>query len=308
MDLLADIGGTNARIAFRTGAAIAMPPYLRRTADFPSLAALLRDVLAEVGAEIKQAALAVAGPVSGDHIRLTNLPWQFSTADLAQSLAVDRLVVENDVAAMAWALPALGSEHIEPLTPHINTNSGPKVIVAPGTGLGMAALAPDRRGGWIAVAGEGGHAGVALPPGLSTDVAALHGREGGWSWEDLLSGVGLPRLYKALGGQPSVDTPEGVTTRAAAKETLALRAMDLFSHLLGAFAGDVALMFAARGGCYIGGGLLPSIGPLFKPALFLESFCDKDRFSDYMKSISVHLLTHPYPALVGLGVLLDREP
>lgn len=306
MDLLADIGGTNARVTFRAGQDMSGPVHFRRTADFPSLAALLRDVMAEAGAAPARAALAVAAPISGDEIGGINLPWRFSVAELTAALGVKRIAVENDVAAAAWALTALGPGHTSPLTPLITSSSGAKVVVAPGTGLGIAALTPDHRGGWVAVASEGGHAGVALPPGITgQDRDLLHGRRDGWSWEDFLSGVGLPRLYHALGGK--ADTPEAVTTRAAAQETLAIRTMDIFSRLLGAFAGDVALMFAGRGGCYLAGGLLGAVGPLFKVELFLAGFRDKDRFTGYMADIPVYFLTHPHPALVGLGVLLDRE-
>ncbi|MHB1206760.1 MAG: glucokinase [Rhodospirillaceae bacterium] len=308
MDLLADIGGTNARVTFRAGQDMSGAVHLRRTADFPSLAALLRDVIAEAGAAPARAALAVAGPVSGDEIRLTNLPWRFSVTGLTVALGVKRMVVENDVAAAAWALTALGPGDISSLTPLITPSSGAKVVVAPGTGLGIAALAPDHRGGWVAVASEGGHAGVALPPGITgQDRDLLHARRDGWGWEDFLSGVGLPRLYHALGGHAAVDTPEAVTARATAEEALAIRAMDIFSRLLGAFAGDVVLMFAGRGGCYLAGGLLGAVGPLFKAELFLAGFRDKDRFSGYMADIPVYFLTHPHPALAGLGVLLDRE-
>lgn len=302
LDLLADIGGTNARVVFRDEAA--SPVHLRRTADFPGLEALLADVVAEAGARPRRIALAVAGPVTGDDISLTNLPWRFSARALAAHFGAS-VVIENDVAAAAWALAALDSRQLLPLTETAAQPEGAKVVVAPGTGLGVAALVPDRRGGWCAVASEGSHAGFASPHCLAADDrAALKACDA--SWEDLVSGIGLPRLYRALGGNAAVDTPEAVTERATDREALAVRTLDMFSLLLGAFAGDAALMFAGRGGCYLAGGLLASLGDLFKPDLFLKGFHDKDRFRDYISAIPVYRVVHPQPALVGLGVMLDR--
>lgn len=304
MDLLADIGGTNARVAFRGSTGALGQVYLRRTADYAGLEALLSDVMREAGARPRRAALAVAGPVSGDDISLTNLPWRFSVNALAAHLGA-KVTVENDVAAAAWALMALDATQTAPLTPGQADGRGAKVVVAPGTGLGVAALVPDPRGGWCAVASEGSHAGMALPGDLAEDDrAALKACDA--SWEDLVSGLGLARLYRALGGGPAVDTPETVTERAVEREALAVRTLDMFSLLLGAFAGDAVLMFAGRGGCYLAGGLLASIGGMFKPDLFLKGFGDKGRFAGYMAGVPVHRIVHPQPALIGLGVMLDR--
>ncbi|MBX7201146.1 MAG: glucokinase, partial [Rhodospirillaceae bacterium] len=158
---------------------------------------------------------------------------------------------------------------------------------------------------WCAAASEGGHAGMALPRGLAAeDRGALKACD--TSWEDLVSGIGLARLYRALGGDAAVDTPEAEAARADDDAARAVRALDVFSLLLGAFAGDAVLMFAGRGGCFLAGGLLTSIGGLFKPDLFLKGFRDKDRFSGYMADIPVFRITHPQPALAGLGVVLDR--
>ncbi len=304
MDLLADIGGTNARVAFRDASGALSHIHLRRTADFPALAALLADVAREAGAAPRRVALAVAGPVTGDEVALTNLPWRFSAQALAADLGAQEIVVENDVAAIAWALTALETSHIAALT-GVKPGAGAKVVVAPGTGLGIGALVPDRRGGWCAAASEGSHAGLALPACLAgRDRSALASCN--VSWEDVVSGMGLPRLYRALGGDAAIDTPEAVTARATDKDALAARTLDVFSLLLGAFAGDAVLMFAGRGGCYLAGGLLPSLGALFAPAMFLKGFGDKGRFSAYMAEVPVFRITHPQPALLGLSVLLDR--
>lgn len=280
------------------------PVYLRRAADFSSLAALLTDVRREAGAAPSRAALAVAGPVTGDVVQLTNRPWRFSATSLAAETGIREIVLENDVAAVAWALTVLDPSQTAPLTA-VAIGGGARVVIAPGTGLGVSALVPVRHG-WTAVASEGSHAGLALPHSIAAeDRTALMTL--GTGWEDLVSGIGLARLYRALGGSAAVEAPEAVTERAHDREALAVRTVDMFSRLLGAFAGDAVLMFAARGGCYLAGGLLASLGGLFNPAVFLEGLRDKGRFADFMADIPVSRITHPHPALLGLGVLLDKN-
>ena len=307
MDLLADIGGTNARIAFRADNRLLEPVHLRRTADFPSLGALLKHVIADAGAKPTRAALAVAGPVVGDHIRLTNLPWSFSAPGLAGELGVERLAVENDVAAMAWAVAEARAEDVVTLTPGVAPGAGSKIVVAPGTGLGMAALAPAGKGRWIAVPSEGGHAYAAPSPALTPEQRRAIWTEGRvHSWEDLVSGIGLPRLYQCLGGGPGVPS-ETISARAAAGEAAARATLDAFSSLLGAFAGDAAMIAGARAGCYIAGGLLPSLGAQFRTDLFLTGFRAKERFTDYVSTIPVFMLKHPHAALLGLAYFLDQN-
>jgi glucokinase len=303
MDLLADIGGTNARVTFRSATGAALPVFTRNTGKFPDLSALLQDVIAEVGMAPQRAAIAVAGPVTGEIVTLTNLPWTFSAPQLAVDLSVNRLIVENDVAAMAWALSTLTQHDVVPLTPGPVTTAT-KVLVAPGTGLGVAALAARGDRGWTVVASEGGHARFAPPPALA-EANGLMTQSEGWSWEDLVSGSGLPRLYRVLDGPDRPATPEAVTSLAFGGNPAAVRCMDIFCQLLGAFAGDMALVFGAKGGCYLAGGLIGSIGPLFKPDLFLAGFREKDRFGVYMADIPAVVVTHPHPALAGLAARLD---
>jgi glucokinase len=305
MDLLADIGGTNARIAFREPGAVPDRVYLRRTADYPSLETLLLDVMREAGAAPRRAALAVAGPVTGDVVSLTNLPWTFSALALRRDLNVVEMLIENDVAAMAWAIPGATGAELDALTPELSGVHGPKLIVAPGTGLGMAALVPTRRGRWVAVASEGGHAYAGPSPAIDRATrAAIWADDAMHTWEGLVSGVGLPRLFRQLGG--AADTPpEQITARATAGDARALATMDAFARLLGAFAGDAAMILGARGGCYLAGGLIGSMGALFKPAPFVEGFRAKERFTGYVSTIPLYVVKLGFPALAGLGALLD---
>ena len=285
LDLLADIGGTNARIAFR--AADASPRvHTRESANFPSLEALLADVIAEAAVKPTRAAIALAGPVHGDAVQLTNLPWRVERAALAQALGVTALALTNDLEAVAWALPHLTGADL------VGWRERPH--------LGVGALIPSGRG-WAAAPSEGGHALAVMPRETPEPLRKL------WrlkpSWEDLISGAGLLRIYKALGGTAA--TPAAVSAHAAAHDPLAIEAVGFFSEVLGACAGDMAMIFAAKGGCYIGGGVVPALGPLFDVARFIAGFSDKGAYGPYVDAIAINLIAHPYPALAGLSAVLD---
>lgn len=302
-DLVADIGGTNARVAFRTNGQIGTP-HLRRTADFASLKDLLADVIQTAHVRPRRAALALAGPITEDIVRFTNLPWSFSGKALAQGLGVEQLLLENDVAAIAWSLPQLTSADLSVLR-----NGQPvhatKVVIAPGTGVGMSALTPIGNQ-WAVVNSEGGHAYAA------SEVLGTYGpkiwREGvPLSWEQLLSGDGLLMMYRATARSIKAKTPADVTALARASDDDARNVLDMYARLLGACAGDMAMIFGARGGGYIAGGIVPALGDLFPIPAFESGFLSKGDFEPYVKPIPVFLVTHPYPALHGLGQLLDRH-
>lgn len=299
IDLLADIGGTNARVAFRENGAPWGKVHTRETADFASLDALLADVITQAEAKPTRAAIALAGPVQCDAVQLTNLPWRVERSALARELGVSALALANDLEAVAWALPHLTAADVVSWR-DLPYRAGARVVVASGTGLGVGALVPNARG-WAAVPSEAGHALAVMPRETPEPLRKL------WrlkpSWENLISGAGLLRIYKALGGTAA--TPAAVTAHAAASDPLALEAVGFFSELLGACAGDMAMIFAAKGGCYIGGGVVPALGPLFDVARFIAGFSDKGAYAPYVDAIAINLIAHPYPALVGLSAVLD---
>lgn len=304
IDLLADIGGTNARIAFRKDCEPWPQVFLRRTTDFKSLTDLLANVITEAGAKPTRALVAVPGPVSGETITLTNLPWQFARAELAGDLGVPSLSIVNDLEAVAWSLPHLASGDIVTWRTAAPSRAA-RVVVAPGTGLGVSALAPHGNT-WTAVPSEGGHALAVMPRAAPQRAHAL------WRtnpcWEDLLSGSGLLRIYHALAGTTKgAANPAEVTALAEAGDPAALEAIGFFSELLGGCAGDLAIIFGAKGGCYIAGGVVPALGKLFDIARFIAGFSDKGNYGPYVDAIPLHLIAHPYPALVGLAALLDSR-
>jgi len=303
-DLVADIGGTNARVAFRSGGRIGTP-HLRRTADFASLRDLLTDVIGAAHIRPHRAALALAGPVTGDTFTFTNLPWSFSGRTLAQELGVEQLLLENDVAAIAWSVPQAPTTELAVLRPGKPARAA-KVVIAPGTGLGMSALAPVGDDRWTVLSSEGGHAYAAsevmgpLAPKIWHDGAPM-------TWEQLLSGEGLLNIYRHTARNIKAKTPADVTTLAKSGDDDARNGLELYAKLLGSCAGDMALIFSARGGCYIAGGVVPALGDLFSPHAFEAGFVAKENFATYVKAIPVFLMTDPYAALAGLGYLLDQN-
>lgn len=303
IDLLADIGGTNARVAFRKHGAPSPQVFLRKAADFASLDDLLADVIKGAGVTPTRGAVALPGPVVGEVIQLTNLPWQVERKALAAHLGAPTLHIVNDLQAVAWSLPHLANADVA------SWRTGPRVdaarvVVAPGTGLGVSALVPDGAR-WTAVPSEGGHALAVMPRATPERLQRL------WrtapSWEDLLSGNGLFRMYQMLGGPTDAATPADVTALAEANDARALEAIGFFSELLGGCAGDMAMIFGAKGGCFIAGGVVPALGKLFDVARFMAGFSDKGSYGPYVDAIPLALITHPYPALVGLAALVDAS-
>ena len=306
--LVADIGGTNGRIALAEPSQGVADPVNLKCADYDCLEQLLREAMARLGARPKNAAIAIAGLVTGDAVELTNLDWEFSTNTMRQALGLDCLHVINDFTAVAWALPRLGQAQCSPIgaTPAV-ANGLAKAVIGAGTGLGMSGLIPGP-GGWAAVSGEGGH--VAFAPTDDQQIAVLQRlrvKFGRVSLERVLSGPGLLNLYIALaeigGVRPTLDTPEAVTAAGAADPANAAQAM--FSTILGTAAGDLALTLGAFGGVYVAGGIVAAMGACFDSGAFRAAFTDKGRFQKTLTETPTYLITEPNPALVGLGALID---
>lgn len=298
-DLLADIGGTNARVTFPRAEKTPARVYLRQTADFASLEALLVDVIAEAGAAPSRAVVAVPGPVLGETLSFANIPWRLTRGALKDALKVDALHMVNDLQAVAWSLPMLAADDVVTWRKG-DAASAARVVVAPGTGLGVSALVPHEDT-FTTVASEGGHALAAMPSATPENLRELWAT--GPCWEDLLSGGGLLRIYRALGGDAAQD-PSDVTAAAERNDAHARAAIGFFSQLLGVCAGDMAIIFGAKGGCYVAGGVVPALGDLFDTARFIAGFSDKGPYKGYTETIPLHLIAHPYPALAGLGAYI----
>jgi glucokinase len=304
--LLADIGGTNARFALtsRTGRPTAEKKL--RTADYPGPVEAVRAYLGD--RQVDEAVFAMALPVEGDRVHLTNSPWAFSIEATRAALGLERLTVINDFSAQALAIPALTEKERRQIGGGEPVEGAPIGVIGPGTGLGVGGLL-FIEGAWRPVASEGGHVSFApYDESGAAVLAQLRERFGHVSNERLLSGPGLVNLATALaaleGQQLGIDDPAEVTRRARAGRCRFCReALGRFSGLLGAAAGDLALLLCARGGVYIGGGLVKRLDDLFDAEQFRERFVAKGRFVDYLGAVPTYLVTRRDPGLLGAASL-----
>ena len=316
--LLGDVGGTHARFAWQAAANQPLQDIQTlRCADHDSLASALGSYIAQVAMPAPQeAALGIASPITGDTVRMTNHPWSFSIQALKQALSLQRLVVINDFTALALSLPDLPPEQLHAIGGGRAVASAPVALIGPGTGLGVSGLVPDGQGGWLPLAGEGGHVSLAAQTDLEALVIQQLARrnEGHVSAERVLSGPGLVALHQALAAlrgmtaDPDI-TPAHITQAALqAHDPLSLQTLETFSAFLGTVAGDLALTLGARGGVYLGGGILPHWRDWLAQSPFRARFEAKGRYRDYMAAIPVWWIDAPTsPALMGAARALKLK-
>ncbi|QYF94705.1 glucokinase [Massilia sp. PAMC28688] len=308
--LLADVGGTNARFAIETAPrqfeAVAVLPC----SGYSSLGAAAACYLGAVGehaAGIRHAAIAIANPVDGDSVKMTNHSWSFSTAALREELDLSTLLVVNDFTALAMALPHLRPSQRTRIGGGVELPGRTIGLIGPGTGLGVSGIVPVD-GRWAPLASEGGHASFA--PGDDTEIAimqALWRQYGHASAERLLSGPGLELIYRVLSGQEK--SAALITEQAlAGMDAACVRTVDCFCAVLGSVAGSVALTLGATGGMYIGGGIVPRLGHLFAQSPFRARFEAKGRLQPYLERIPTFLITEQYPAFLGVSAILSEQP
>jgi glucokinase len=312
--LIGDIGGTNARFAI-IPARGAKPQAIRTLTNtsFSSLEQALGSYLAEAGgARPRRACIAVAGPVTPGRFHLTNRPqWDTPLASVAQAHGLSLLTVINDFEALAESVPLLDEHELVAVgrCPPAEV-AAPKAVIGPGTGLGIG-MAVRTPSGWMAVPGEGGHMELATADPLGA-AAIAHERKcrRRVSAEWFLSGPGIERLHVALGDVRSLPreplTAAALMERAVSGEAEARETVDVFFALLAGLAGDVALLFGARGGVYLGGGVTERLAPLLDQRRFREAFENKGRLEPYLAAIPVYLIAADMPALRGCAAHLDR--
>jgi glucokinase len=305
--ILADIGGTNIRFATLNGGGKTGAVEAWLTALYPDFAAAFRAYVALTGnAGPDAVAICAAGPLIRGRIKMTNCPWELDQEALAQDLGA-RVVLLNDFAALAHAVPGLKSDDLKHLGGGAPDPDGQKLILGPGTGLGVASLAPTGPGGWRVMGGEGGH--VTLAPHDAREIALIFQLQqmfGHVSWERVLSGPGLENVMlaiAALDGVTFAEKPraEDIVTRADRGDPVAQEAMALFAGWLGSAAGDAALILGATGGVYVAGGIVPQWGDRFDARLFRHRFEAKGRMRDYLAPIPTALVTAKDLAFRGLA-------
>ncbi|MEY4417450.1 MAG: glucokinase Glk [Pseudomonadota bacterium] len=318
--LLADIGGTNARFALQEAPGAAPAHILKLAAadhagPGEAAQAYLRQVAEATGAPLatpRWAALAVATAVGEDRVAFTNSAWAFSRRGLQQQLGLDGLLVLNDFEALALSLPVLRGEQLRCEAGPPPAPQGTLAVVGPGTGLGVGAVV-STRAGWVALPGEGGHVTLAAADDLEAALLKVVRREHPHvSAERLLSGIGLPLLYRGLGevlGQTvdaGLDTAAIVTRGLDGSDALCGRTIDQFCALLGGVAGNAALTLGARGGVYIGGGIVPRFAERFFTSAFRQRFEAKGRFAPYLQAIPTPLIVDTLAALSGAALAIEQ--
>lgn len=314
--LLADIGGTYARFALETAPGVLEHIRLIPCADHPDFHSTVKAYLAEVsGSPIEHAAVAIANPVEGDWVRMTNYHWQFSIEEERQRLSLDTLLVVNDFTALAMAVPRLQPHERVAVGGGQARERSVLGVIGAGTGLGVSGLIPAQ-GGWVALGTEGGH--TSFSPRDERELAILR-----FAWkqyrhvstERLLSGQGLELIHAALNEQAArakrtaspLRAPE-ITQRALARtDPLCEQAVDAFCAILGTAASDLALTLGAHGGVYIGGGIVPRLGSYFDRSSFRQRFEDKGRMSDYVRQIPTYVIQSAEATFLGASAILESH-
>ena len=308
--LLGDVGGTNARFGWQSNAHSGIEHVLvLPCAAHETLEAAIRTYLELKSLPMPRAgALGIANPITGDVIRMTNHHWSFSISEMQRSLGLQQLNVINDFTALALALPSIAKDNLVQVGGTVAEAYAPKALIGAGTGLGVSGLMPtDANDHWVAIAGEGGHVTLAAQTESEYRVIELiRQRYGHVSAERVLSGQGLVDLYLALRQmqkQQPVDVAGAAEITAWAlqnKDPLALQSIDMFAGFLGSVTGDLALTLGARGGVYLGGGIVPRWLGWFETSQFRERFEAKGRFKAYLKDIPVWVINAvESPALLG---------
>jgi glucokinase len=314
--LVADVGGTNARFGWQhqAGGDIVDVTTLP-CSEHASLADAIITYLDILGRGTPpDCAIAIANPVTGDEVRMTNHHWAFSISALKAQCGFERLRVLNDFTALALALPHLPPDELRQIGGGVPVAGTPIALIGPGTGLGVSGLVPDGRGGWIALEGEGGHATLGgrnqRETAVLQQIDAFYGHASG---ERAVSGQGLIDVYEAL---QAIDAPGNPVQTMTAAEIVqgaldegtaaCLEAVDLFCAFLGTAAGNLALTLGARAGVYIGGGIVPRLGEAFAQSPFRSRFEAKGRFQGYLAAIPVYVIhAKQSPALLGAASALD---
>ena len=314
--LLADIGGTNARFALELAPGRIEHIEVLACSGYPTLADAARAYLAlphvAAAGPVRHAAIAIANPVDGDLVRMTNHHWEFSIEALRQACGFDKLVVVNDFSALARALPHLAPGHKRQVGGGSARDGAPLGLLGAGTGLGVSGLIPSGCG-YTALQSEGGH--VTFAPANEQEVAILQyaWREFGHvSAERLLSGAGVELIYRALAEHAglageALAAPE-ISRRALAGQCkLCDEVLETFCGMLGTVAGNLAVTLGAQGGIYIGGGIVPRLGERFDRSCFRQRFEAKGRFADYLAQVPTWVITAEYPAFLGVSAILDEQ-
>lgn len=311
-NFVADVGGTNIRLArIEAGKLLDIEKYLCN--DFDTIAQAIQHYFdAHPSRTFTAGCIAIACPVPGDWVKMTNHYWQFSIKELQQTLQLEWLGVINDFTSVAHSLPVLSEDQKVKLGGGEAVEKGNIAVCGPGTGLGVDHLTFTEQG-WKALDGEGGH--VDFAPQDESEFAIwqfLHQVLGHVSAEEVLSGRGVVHIYQGLakhrGEEAKYTDPADITTRAISGECdLCQSTLNQFFKILGSFAGNLALNLGTSGGVYVGGGIAPRFVEFARQSDFRSRFEAKGRFSAYVASIPTYIITEPDHGLIGASAYLEQN-
>ncbi|ELT97672.1 hypothetical protein CAPTEDRAFT_95662 [Capitella teleta] len=303
MALVADIGGTNARFALSlNGQLQADSVEVLACNDFDNLDHAVSHYLVLQQVTVDHACMAFACPMSGQQIKMTNNHWAFNKSEMKESLKLQSFKVINDFTAQALALPALPENALIKVGNGESIEGATKLIIGPGTGLGVAALKKVGKH-WLPLPGEGGHAAFSPVSKLDNEILAILQQKLGYvSWESVLCGSGIELLFEAhstLSGQVEKLKNHEITAQALSGDPLCKQTLLHFCELLGRAASNAALTTGAQGGVYIAGGIIPRFPEFFAQSDFRKSFEINDKMVSYLAAIPTSLIIHGNPGLTG---------
>ncbi|MFC3852663.1 glucokinase [Salinispirillum marinum] len=324
--LIADIGGTNARFALAPKVALengtlaldeqsVVAEQTLNGADYVTIEDAINAYLAQLPAQYTrptQGCIAIACPTDQDSIKMTNHTWAFSVSALQRALGFAGLRFINDYHALANSIPYLGASGAVKIGGGEPVVGKPMVVTGPGTGLGLGALAFGAAGP-VTLETEGGHSHFAATDDVEIHIVQFLRKElSRVSSERLISGMGLENIYRALcdlrgvTAQP-LRAPDISQAAMAQSDPVCVEALTRFCAVVGSYAGDVALMFGAKGGVFIAGGIVPRFMDFFRASPFRQRFEDKARFQSYNAAIPTYVIVSKQPGLLGAAAVLNYD-
>lgn len=316
--LVADIDGARARFALEIRRGVLRQTMVLACAAYPDFVSAVRAYLARAqpAQPVVHAAVAIANPVVGDWVQMTNHDWQFSIEQARDQLGLTTLVVVNDFTALASAIPKLGREQLRQVGGGLVRENSVLAVLGAGTGLGVSGLVPGEQA-WTSLGSEGGHCAFA-PCDAREDRILAHVRRrfAHVSFERLLSSSGLPLIHEALacddrdGSAEATPTPDAAQILSRALEdgdAHCLEVLDAFCCMLGTVAANLAVTLGAFGGVYIGGEIVQRLGERFDRSGFRARFEAKGRFRAYVSGIPTFVITDEDAALRGAAEILDTQ-
>jgi glucokinase len=314
--LVGDVGGTNARLAIARLKGsnqvelmdVARLPVL----SFPTLNDAIEAWRSEGRTLPSSAVFALAGPTGADEVHLTNSDWVVSASSTKARFGFESVTLVNDFAAQARAVPANAPDAFEVLIAGVARPGAPIVVLGPGTGLGMALLLPNQDD-WQVLSTEGGHQAYAPGNAREREILAYVAQELSYvSFEHIVSGLGLDRLYKAIaaldGRVARLSGGDEIGPSAiAGDDPSAVEAVEILIQSLATFAGNAILSSGALGGCVIAGGVAEALAPFLRTNAFQERLCNKGAMSSYLKGVPVLRARNAFAALEGAAFFAPKS-